>query len=119
MRKIFCIALFFACSCSNADKVPSGIIPKAKMEKIMWDMLLADRYSTQYLQKDTAKIDFKAETFKLYSAVFALHQVSAAEFRKSFTYYLSRPDITRNMFDSLSVRGSRDRDTLFRKMRVD
>jgi hypothetical protein len=102
-------------SCTNKDSIPRGIIPKDKMEKILWDMIQADQFTAQYLLKDSARINTKMETMKLYAEVFQIHHVSKEEFQKSFSYYLSRPDITKNMFDSLSAHSNRHREELYKR----
>ena|ERR1700681_2791614 len=116
MRGCICFSvLFFVMSCTNKDSIPRGIIPKDKMEKILWDMILADQFSTPYLLKDSARINTKMETMKLYAEVFQIHHVSKEEFQKSFSYYLSRPDITKTMFDSLSAHSNRHREELYKR----
>jgi hypothetical protein len=104
---LLCVLLVAACS--EKDKIPSGVIGKEEMEKILWDMMLADQYSANYLVKDSAKVNVKMETLKLYEEVFRLHKVSRDAFRKSFQFYQGRPDITRTMFDSLLAKGNRAR----------
>jgi hypothetical protein len=94
-------------SCTDRDKVPSGIIPRDKMEKVLWDMIQADQYAALYLVKDSAHINVKMETLKLYEQVFQLNKVSRDEFKESYLYYLDRPDLTRPMFDSLLAEGNR------------
>ena len=101
------LAILLVVGCSDKDNVPSGIIPRDEMEKILWDMVQADQYSSLYLWKDSARINVKTETQKLYQEVFQLHQISREEFRKSFQYYQEHPDLTRNVFDSLLARGNR------------
>jgi hypothetical protein len=101
------LALLVLAGCSDKDKVPSGIIQKEKMESLVWDMIQADQYAAIYLAKDSNRINVKNEQLKLYQQVFQLHQVSRDEFRKSFQFYLDRPDITRGLFDSLLARGNR------------
>ena len=101
------LAILLVVGCSDKDKVPSGIIPRDEMEKILWDMVEADQYSSLYLWKDSARINVKTETQKLYQEVFQLHQISREEFRKSFQYYQEHPDLTRTVFDSLLARGNR------------
>src|SRR5882757_1147900 len=101
------LAMLLVAGCSDKDKVPSGIIPREQMEKILWDMVQADQYSSLYLVKDSARINVKTETQKLYQEVFRLHQISREEFRKSFQYYQEHPDLTRSVFDSLLARGNR------------
>lgn len=92
--------------CSDKDNTPSGIIPRVKMEKILWDMVQADQYAAIYMARDSAKVDVKMETLKLYEQVFRLHDVSRDEFRKSFQYYQGRPDLVRGMLDTLVNHGN-------------
>ena len=101
------LAMLLVVGCSDKDNIPSGIIPRDEMEKILWDMVQADQYSSLYLLKDSARINVKEETLKLYQEVFLLHQVSREEFSKSFQYYQEHPELTRNVFDSLLTRGNR------------
>ncbi len=99
--------LLLMVGCSDKDNIPSGIIPREKMEKVLWDMVQADQYAALYLVKDSARINVKTETQKLYEEVFRLHQISRDDFRKSFQFYQEHPDLTRSVFDSLLVRGNR------------
>lgn len=118
MRTFFFASLFLfvLSACTDTEKVPSDIIPPQKMENILWDMLLADRYSAQYLLKDSARINVKDETFKLYESVFVVNKTNKTEFVKSYKYYLNRPDLTKTIFDSLSVRANRDRQNMFKNV---
>lgn len=118
MKALLLISLLVVAflACTDYEKVPSGIIAKDEMQSILWDMMLADRYSAQFLVKDSAKIDVKSETFKLYEQVFQIHKISREEFLVSYKYYLNRPDITKVMFDSLAARGSRKRDEMYKKV---
>jgi hypothetical protein len=113
---VFIICLFVFAACTDSEKVPKGILPMEKMESVLWDMMLADRYSAQFLLKDSATRDVKKETFQMYSQVFQLHNITRDQFITSYKYYLNRPDLGKVMFDSLGVRGSRNRDTLYKKM---
>jgi len=49
----------------------------------------------------------KMKTLKLYQQVFQLHQVTLEEFRKSYQYYMERPDVAKVMIDSVLARGNR------------
>lgn len=106
-------SIFF--SCTDKTKVPEDIIPKQKMEEIMWDMLQADRFVNEFLPKrgDTTYND--TAVFKSYQSVFNIHKVSREEFLKSYKFYLGRPDIMRVMFDSISVQAQRRRADVYRK----
>src|SRR5450631_4928315 len=55
--RIAAVLLFLFClasGCSDKDGIPSGIIPREEMGKILWDMVEADQYSSIYLAKDSA-----------------------------------------------------------------
>ena len=96
-------------SCSDKPSAPADLINRDKMGKILWDMVQADRFSTVYILKDSAKKDVKMETFKLYDQVFQIHKVTKEQFVKSYKYYISRPDVGKEIFDSVVVRANRAR----------
>ncbi len=106
----FCLVFF---SCTNNMKVPKDIIPKPKMEKILWDMLQADRFVNEFLPKrgDTTYDD--TAVFKVYQNVFKVHDITREEFIRSYKFYLGRPDITKVMFDSISVQAQRRRAEVY------
>lgn len=112
--RAFGLVLLFT-ACTNKNKIPSDVLPPEKMEKVMWDMIQADRFSSQFLEKDSAKLNVKTETFKLYEKVFQLHKITRDEFVHSFKFYLNRPDINRALFDSLSSRANNRRAELYTK----
>jgi hypothetical protein len=106
-------------ACTNKDKVPSDVLSKEDMGKVMWDMIQADRFSLQYLTRDSALLkdssrNIKTENFKLYEQVFQLHKITREEFIHSYKFYLSRPDLHKVIFDTLSVRGERRRAEVYK-----
>lgn len=109
------VCIFFACA--ESRRIPPDVYSPDKMEKILWDMLLADRFAAVILVKDSAKINVKQETFKVYEKVFHIHKTSQEEFIRSFRYYLSRPDLTSVMFDSIYVRAGRGRVETYQRYR--
>lgn len=114
------ITLLIGClllaGCGNKAKIPDDVIPRKEMESVLWDMILADRYAAQYIMKDSAKLDTKKETFKVYDQVFQVHKITRDQFIKSYKFYLGRPDISKVMFDSLASRGNRNREESFKKL---
>lgn len=117
MRILFLIVILcWLAACGNSKKLPEGVIPKAEMEKVLWDMMLADRYAAQYILKDSAKLDVKKETFKVYDQVFQVHKITQEQFLTSYKFYMSRPDISRVIFDSLSAKGNRNREESYKKL---
>ena len=101
------IVLLAGAGCADKGSVPSGILPLSKMQTVMWDMIQADQYAALSLVKDSARINTKTETLKLYEEVFRLHDVSREEFRKSYQYYLDHPELNQRLFDSLMSQGTR------------
>ncbi len=77
-------------------------------------MIQADQFTKAYLAKDSAKMNVKLERIKLYQEVFNIHHVSKDEFQKSYEFYMSRPDLAKTMFDSLTAYANRQRQEVFR-----
>jgi len=110
------LAVFFS-FCDSRNAMPDDIIPMEKMDKILWDMLLADRFSSQFLVKDSAKINVKEETFKLYGQVFAIHHITKEQFSKSIKYYMNHPYQNRVIFDSLASRATRSKNETYNQIK--
>jgi hypothetical protein len=109
---VWCLA-----GCTDKDKIPAGVLPKEKMQKVLWDVIQAERFRETFI-RDSSK-DLKAETFKLYAQVFAIHKVTKDEFAKSYKFYMSRPDIAREMFDSLATKANRTREDMYKPKPLD
>ena len=99
--------LMFLAACSGKSDVPSGVLDRNKMEDVMWDMIQADQYYREYLIRDSVGKDMLQVRYKLYENVFNIHKISRATFDKSFDYYSSHPKLMKDVFDSLSVKGTR------------
>ena len=102
-------------SCST-DRLPKGVYGQRQMEEILWDMMRADRFSAQYLLKDSARISVKAETMKLYQEVFRRHHTTKQEFDKSLAFYFNHPDLSRDIFDSIAARATREKESVFKNI---
>ncbi len=104
---VFCM---IAVGCSDKKSVPSGILPREKMEIVLWDMIQADQYAAVLAKDSTVHIaDLKTERLRLYDQVFRLHDVSREKFQKSYQYYTDHPELSQELFDSVLVRGNRQR----------
>jgi hypothetical protein len=66
----------------------------------MWDLMRADAYVSDFIMKDSTR-DKKAESAILYEKVFAIHSTTQDAFKKSMTFYESRPDLLKVITDSL------------------
>lgn len=76
------------------------MLSQEKMTNILWDLLRADEFVYNYALKDSTR-DKKQESIKLYEQVFRIHGTSKEQFEKSFTFYQSRPDLFKEVMDSL------------------
>ena len=106
MRSIVAVGLscLVLVACSGKKKLPPGIMSRDKMESVVWDLMQADQFLSDFVfNKDTSrnKLD---EHLKLYQQVFEIHQISKEEFSRSFDYYRSRPVLMKEVLDSLSTR---------------
>lgn len=129
MRKSIFLLFILAGSCVQDKKIPEGIIPQNNMRKIMWDMMRADAYVSEFIMKDSTRNKLQ-ESAILYEQIFKIHAVAPEDFKKSIAFYESRPDLFKIVADSLrnDERRSIDyqnkqqprpqADTTYRKMRL-
>ena len=106
---LLAFASFWILGCTNTTKVPKEILSKRKMEVVLWDIIQAERFSALFLQKDTASQNAQLKKFQLYDRVFTIHKVSKDDFVNSYKYYLSRPDMAKAIFDSISAKAERQK----------
>lgn len=101
MRVIFSIIIVFIfAACSQKNRIPAGILPQQKVRFIMWDLMRADEYINGLLMKNSS-LDLQTERFSLYEQIFRLHNTSRESFKKSLSFYQSRPDLLKVISDSL------------------
>ncbi|MGB8191648.1 MAG: DUF4296 domain-containing protein [Chitinophagaceae bacterium] len=105
-------------ACGKGDK-KNDILPQAKMERVIWDMVQADEFVQAYVLKDSARIDVKAERYRQYEKVFRLHNTSREQFSKSYQYYISNPGKNKVLFDSLAVKASRRMEDTYKGKKVE
>ena len=95
----FTLALF---ACSNKDKLPDGVLPKQKMQQILWDLIKAGEFLNGFvLYKDSA-VNKIAESQKWYDKIYQVHKISKKDFDRSFAYYQDHPLLMKTILDSLS-----------------
>ena len=124
---LFIILIISNFGCIRDNKVPKDVIPQNQMRKIMWDLMRADAYVTDFVMKDSTR-DKKAESAKLYEKVFDIHFTTREIFKKSLAFYESRPDLFKAISDSLRVDEKQSQqyhdekkpqiDTTLRKMKL-
>ncbi len=96
-------------SCKNKSNVPSGILPRDKMEIVLKDIFRVNAFTHDFIKKDSAKNELE-ENVKLQKQVFQLHKVTKDEFYNSYNYYNDHPDIMKAMLDSIVNSNARERN---------
>ena len=108
MRITYLIAiLLFFYACTNKHVSPR-ILSEPEMQKVMWDIMLVEEYANIKTARDSIK-NIDNDRLNLYLKVFQLHNISKEDFKASFKYYSSKPNLMKIVFDSLSARGERER----------
>lgn len=114
IRSVLLVFLFVACN-SNKDPDTSKLIPRKKMELVIYDMMLADRYAMQFMVNDSLKKNnLKWETMKLFNQVLAYHKVSKTQFFASMDFYMRRPEDFRVMIDSMVSISNKEKEVLYK-----
>jgi len=124
---LFIILIFLNFGCIRDNKIPKDVMPQNQMRKIIWDLMRADAYVTDFVMKDST-LDKKAESAKLYEKIFDIHTTTQEAFKKSLAFYQSRPDLFKVISDSLRIDEKKSQqypdekkpqlDTTLRKMRL-
>src|SRR6476659_391894 len=103
---MICFVLF---SCSGKNNVPGEIIHPKAMQNILWDLLRAQALSHEMARKDST-INEVTETKILTQKVFEIHNITSPVFDKSYSWYISHPEMMRTIFDSMNVQNQRQND---------
>ncbi|HMU09977.1 MAG TPA: DUF4296 domain-containing protein [Ferruginibacter sp.] len=109
IRHITCfLTLAFLLSCGNKSELPPGILKSDKMQAVLWDIIRADTFTTEYIKRDSAKNDVE-ENLKLQQQIFAMHHVSKEDFYKSFEYYKRNSGLMKTIIDSMVSQADKKR----------
>ena len=108
--RIFCTLILIIClsGCRDKDGLPNGILKKDKMQSVLWDVIHAESYTTQFIKKDSLKNSFVVNA-KLQQDIFALHKISKTEFYDSYDYYKNHIELMRVLLDSITASGEREK----------
>ncbi len=105
MKASCCI---FACiilvSCSS-EQTPAGILPPDKMERVLWDQLRADAYTTTFVSKDSTK-NQQQVNLELQQKIFLKDHTDKESFYRSYRYYLNHGEMMRDILDSMIAKES-------------
>lgn len=94
------IVFLLGTACSDLNSVPQQYLQPAKMQDVLWDMMLADRFIEQYVKYKG--LDVEQERFTRYAEVFSIHQIDYEQFKASMDYYVSRPDQLKTIYVELN-----------------
>jgi len=114
MRTLFPVFLLFLIlvSCTGRKRIPKGVLPPDKMEKVLYDVLLAEGYAESYLYADTTQTK-EDWVIKEMDKVLAIHKVSQETFMKSYDFYKSRPDMLKVIADTMNAKSQRNREKIY------
>lgn len=88
--------------CGSKQHLPSHILEQDKMEAILWDLIRADLFISNYMVIKDSALDKKQQGIELYSLILKQHKVTQEQFKESFLYYRSHTLLLRELMDSLS-----------------
>lgn len=83
-------------------------LSKEKMMALLWDLAQADAFTEQFVKRDSS-LNPSIEQAKLQQQIFQLHQVKREDVYSSYQFYLNRPELMREILDSVADRAERDR----------
>jgi len=104
MKKLFLnlLILQFVFACSNKNDLPEGILPRPKMQDVIWDMIRAGEFLNGFVFNRDSSIDKIAESQKWYDKIYQVHKISKTVFDRSYAYYQDHPLLMKTLLDSLS-----------------
>ena len=115
MKGVLCsILIVFVLGCSNNQGKFSGILPREKMQAVMWDFIGADVFTEQFIKKDSVK-NPSIENMQLQNKIFAIHNITKIDFYKSYEYYMAHADQMRIILDSITAKAERNRTKMLEK----
>ncbi len=106
---ILFIGLTLLGSCGNKEGLPAGVLKQEKMQAVLWDVIRADVFTTDFIKKDSSK-NGTAENLKLQQQIFAIHKISKADFYTSYDYYKKNTVEFKKIIDSMVVQAERKKD---------
>ncbi len=96
------LLLFFTIGCKSKNDIPNNVLPPPKMQLILWDMMRADQFLSDYVLNKDSSLKKIPESLKYYQQIFAIHKVTKEEFQHSFSFYQSHPVLLKALMDSIS-----------------
>lgn len=104
MRLLPILMLCTVLSCGRPAEKPDGLIPEDKMTRVVWDMMRADQFLTDFVFSRDTSVDKLSESLRLYNRIFEIHKISKQDFLTSFAYYRDTRGALKAILDSVSNR---------------
>jgi len=105
----FLLTLLLFASCGNKEEIPTAVLKPDKMQAVLWDVIRADAFTTEFIKKDSGK-NSAEENLKLQQQIFAIHKVTREDFYRSYDYYKTNTPLFRKMLDSMIVQAERKKN---------
>lgn len=98
--------LLYSCS----SKVPAHFIRLGQMRQILWQMSVAD----QVVEADTSqlvRLHVKDTVTRVYGQILKDNHVSETDYKKSLDYYMSKPELMKQLVDTTAAFGKKISDS--------
>jgi len=89
--KVSLIFLFMA-SCSGKTEIPPDVMGPEKMEKVLWDVFMADVAAQQISGNDTTVV-LSDKIKELTEESFRVNKIKEKDFFHSYNWYIKHPEI--------------------------
>ncbi len=100
MRKFLSlIFISFSLICCKSKEIPEQIIPPKQMEKILYDIHIADAYITTIGDADSAKKISSA----FYKGIYKKFKTDSVQYNKSMDYYYNHPALLTDMYEKIKT----------------
>lgn len=96
------VLLLFVGACGSDKKVPSAVLPPDKMQAVVQDLMRADQFVVSFALPKDSTLQKDVEKIKWYNRVLRIHNISEQQFKESFRYYQTRPDLMAEIMDSIA-----------------
>ena len=100
------VSLFLLVSCVDKDQAPAGVLNPEKMQAVLWDVIKADVFTTEFIKKDSSN-NAAAENLELQQEIFAIHKITKADFYNSYNYYKTNTVEFKKIIDSMVSQAER------------
>lgn len=103
--KLIFVFLIFLAACSGST--PKDVLPRDKMQKVLWDVTLAGEYANGYIFSKYYDLNRAAVNNELLEKVFKSNGITKKQFEKSLDYYRDHPQKLMTVLDSLYAQQKR------------